>query len=279
MRRWVNHSDGWYDSVELTDSQLQAFKIAPVEYREFPIEDQAIGAIDFNEDMSAQVFAPYQGRIVALYAKVGDDVQKGQTLFTIDSPDLIQAESNLITTAGLPQLTTKALTRTKALYEAKGAAQKDLEQATSDQQTAEGNFKAAQDAVRIFGKPAEQIDKIVATRHIDPVLVVPSPISGRMTARNGAPGLFVQPGNAPAPFTVADISTLWMLANVPESMIPRSTSGRRFPPPSMPGRAVCSTARSPPSVPRSIPTRGGPSREPRSRTPNICCGPACSRVS
>jgi cobalt-zinc-cadmium efflux system membrane fusion protein len=54
----------------------------------------------------------------------------------------------------------------------------------------------------------------------DPTLVVPSPISGRITSRNAAPGLFVQPGNAPAPYTVADISTMWMVANVHESDSP-----------------------------------------------------------
>jgi cobalt-zinc-cadmium efflux system membrane fusion protein len=163
---------------------------------------------------------------VALFAKVGDDVQKGQTLFTIDSPDLIQAEANLISTAGLLQLTTKALTRAKALYDAKGGAQKDYEQTVSDQQGADGNYRAARDAVRIFGKTEQEIDKIVASRQIDPSLVVPSPISGRVTARSAAPGLFVQPGNAPAPFTVADISTMWMLANVPEATIPRYHNGQ-----------------------------------------------------
>jgi membrane fusion protein, heavy metal efflux system len=214
------------EAVELTSSQIQTFKIEPVDYRVFPVRDQAIGAIDFNEDLSAQVFTPYQGRISGLFAKVGDDVQKGQLLFTIDSPDLIQAESTLIANAGLVQLTTKALARAKALYEAKGGAQKDYEQAFSDQQTADGNYRAARDAVRIFGKTDDEIDRIVASRKIDPSLVVQSPITGRVTARSAAPGLFVQPGNAPAPFTVADISTMWMLANVPEDTIPRYHNGQ-----------------------------------------------------
>ena len=69
----------------------------------------------------------------------------------------------------------------------------------------------------MFGKTSAEIEKIAATRMVDAILVVPSPISGRVTARNAAPGLFVQPGNAPAPFTVADISTMWMLGNVVES--------------------------------------------------------------
>ena len=65
-----------------------------MEEREFPVERDAVGSIDFNEDLSVQVFTPYQGRIIALFAEVGDDVKKGQTLFTIDSPDLLQAEIN-----------------------------------------------------------------------------------------------------------------------------------------------------------------------------------------
>ena len=84
-------------SIELTATQLALFKIGPVGARVFPLQDQAFGSIDFDEDMETQVFTNYQGRIVSLFAKVGDDVQKGQTLFTIESPDLIQAESNLIT--------------------------------------------------------------------------------------------------------------------------------------------------------------------------------------
>jgi cobalt-zinc-cadmium efflux system membrane fusion protein len=203
-------------SVELTPQQLPAFKIETAATHVFPVEVQAVGSIDFNQDMSSQVFTPYQGRILALFAKVGDDVGKGQTLFTVDSPDLVQAESTLINTAGLLQLTNKALARTKGVLAASGAAQKDLEQAISDQQGAEGNFKAAVDAVRIFGKSQAEIDNIVATRKVDSSLIVASPISGRVTARSAAPGLFVQPGNGPAPFTVTDISTMWMLGNVPE---------------------------------------------------------------
>jgi membrane fusion protein, heavy metal efflux system len=57
----------------------------------------------------------------------------------------------------------------------------------------------------------------VAARRIDPQLVVKSPITGKITARNAQPGLLVQPGNAPAPYSVADVSLMWMVANVPES--------------------------------------------------------------
>jgi cobalt-zinc-cadmium efflux system membrane fusion protein len=213
-------------SVELSDTQLKSVKVAPIGEHAFPIEKSAVGSIDFNEEMSVQVFPPYQGRILRLFASVGDEVQKGETLFTIDSPDLLQAESTLIGAAGVSELTARNLARLKQLYEVRAISQKDMEQAISDQQAAEGALKAARDAVRIFGKSEADIDRIIAERKVDPTLIVPSPISGRITARNAGPGLFVQPGNPPAPYSVADLSTVWMLANVAESDSPAFQLGQ-----------------------------------------------------
>jgi membrane fusion protein, heavy metal efflux system len=214
------------DTVELSDAQLGMISIGPVSQHVFPIQTEAVGNIDFNEDMAAQVFPPYQGRIVKLFAMLGDNVKRGQPLLTIESPDLIQAESGLIAAAGVSDLTTHTLERAKQLFEVQGMAEKDLQQAISDQQTAEGALKAARDAVAVFGKSELEIDRMVKTRTIDPYLVVPSPIAGRVTARTAAPGDFVQPGNAPAPYSVADISRIWMNASVTESDMPRVRKGQ-----------------------------------------------------
>jgi membrane fusion protein, heavy metal efflux system len=216
------------DNVELASSQTESINVATVSERAFPLQRDAVGSIDFNEDLSTQVFTPYQGRIVKLFAKLGDNVSKGQILFTIESPDLIQADSTLIAAAGVLDLTTRTLERARELYKVQGIAEKDLQQAVSDQQTAEGALRAARNAVEVFGKSATEIDRMVKTRTIDPYLVVPSPISGRVTARNAAPGLFVQPGNAPAPYSVADISRVWMNASVTESDMPLVRKGQKI---------------------------------------------------
>src|SRR5580658_2207508 len=141
------------------------------------------------------------------------------SLYTIKSPDLIQAESNLIGAAATFELTSKELERAKSLNGADGVSQRELEQATSDQQTAEGALKAARDAVRVFGKTDAEIDQMIASRRIDPALVVRSPTSGKVTSKNAQPGFLVQPGNDPAPYTVSDVSLKWMLADVVESDI------------------------------------------------------------
>jgi membrane fusion protein, heavy metal efflux system len=213
-------------TLDLTDRQLASVKVEPVETREFPVEKEAVGSIDFNEDMETQVFTPYQGKIISLFASVGDDVKKGQKLFTIDSPDLLTAESTLIAAAGVLELTTRSLARLTELYKTLAVSQRDLEQAKSDQQTAEGNLRAARDSVRIFGKSGVEIDKIVAARMADPTLLVPSPIDGRIVQRNAAPGLFVQPANPPPPYIVAAMDTMWMLANVVENDSPAFRVGQ-----------------------------------------------------
>jgi cobalt-zinc-cadmium efflux system membrane fusion protein len=220
------HAGGQTNTVALTDSQLQMVDVGTVSEYSFPLQREAVGNIDFNEDMAAQVFPPYQGRIVKLFALLGDNVKRGQPLLTIESPDLIQAGSTLIAAAGVLDLTTHVLERAKQLAAVQGIAEKDLQQAISDQQTAEGALKAARDAVAVFGKSPTEIDRMVQTRTIDPYLVVPSPITGRVTARSAAPGDFVQPGNVPAPYTVADISRIWMNASVTESDMPLVRKGQ-----------------------------------------------------
>ncbi len=212
--------------VDLSEKQAGSLKSAPVGLREFAILKTAVGTIDFNENMLVQVFSQYPGKILKAFFNLGDEVKQGDTLFTIDSPDLLQAESGLLAGAGVLELQTRTLARSTQLLRAGGSAQKDVDQATSDQQTAEGNFKAAKNAVRIFGKADEEIDQILAQRKVDSTLLVPSPISGKVIARNAAPGFLTQPGNAPPPFLVADVSTMWMLANVIETDAPAYKLGQ-----------------------------------------------------
>lgn len=209
-------------SVELSPTQLHSVTIAPVGTYAFPVDKDAVGSIDYDENLSVQVFSPYQGKILNTFAEVGDEVRKGQPLYTIDSPDLIAAESNLIGAAAAEDLTAKELARAKGLYgrDSGGVSQREYEQAVSDEQTADGALRAARSGVRVFGKSETDIDGIVQTRQIDPALVVPSPLDGQVTSRAAQPGLLVQPGSSPAPYSVAKVTTKWMLANVLESESP-----------------------------------------------------------
>jgi membrane fusion protein, heavy metal efflux system len=214
------------ETVDLAAGQLDAIKIESVKTYAFPVEKEAVGTISFVDDLTVQVFPPYQGKLIKAFVDLSDRVEKGQPLYSIDSPDLIQAESTLMAAAANLQATSKELARVKDLSGTNGVSERELEQATSEQQTAEGALKAARDAVRVFGKTEAEVNQIVSTRQIDPALVVHSPIAGEVTAYNAPPGLLVQPGTGTAPFSIADTSVKWMLGSVCESDSPLIREGQ-----------------------------------------------------
>ena len=206
-------------SLELTQGQLSSIEIEPIGNYLFPVQKDTVGSISFADDLSVPVFPSYQGKIIKALVELGDQVQKGQPLYTMESPDLIQAESTLIGAAATSELTTKELARIKQLNGPNGVSEREFEQAISDQQTAEGALKAARDAVRVFGKTDGEIDQMIASRKIDPALVVRTPITGQITSFNAPVGLLAQPGSPPAPYTVTNVALKWMLADVVESDI------------------------------------------------------------
>ena len=103
-------------TLDLSPSQLNSIKIEPVGTHLFPVEKEAVGSISFADDLSVQVYPSYQGKIIKSLVELGDEVKKDQPLYTIDSPDLIQAESTLIGAAATLELTSKELARARDLY-------------------------------------------------------------------------------------------------------------------------------------------------------------------
>ena len=207
------------DAVNLNDQQARQVQVITAGTVAFAASIEAVGYVDFNQDRLAQIFSPYQGRVLAVDARAGDDVSQGQALFTVASPELVQAESALIATASMNALSGKILQRSRKLLAAQANAQKDLEQAVADQQTAQGNYLASRNALKIFGKSESAMDRIIATRKVDDALTVVSPFAGHVIARAVAVGSFVQPGAAAAAFSVADLSSVWVVANIAEADI------------------------------------------------------------
>ena len=206
--------------LELNETQLSALKLEKISAQDFQQIKHAVGTIEFNQNKLVTVFPHYQGRILESRPNIGDKVTEGDVLFTLQSPDLLAAVSNLITVSGTSTLQRKNLERAKTLVKSNAISQQQADQVTSDQQSAEGAMKVARDNVRTFGKSDTEIDAIIAERRANPELTVTSPISGIVADRNASPGSWVQPGVAPAPYTIADTSTMWMVANVIENDAP-----------------------------------------------------------
>jgi membrane fusion protein, heavy metal efflux system len=228
------------NTVVVEGDQLRAMKLEPVETRPFRTVKAATGRIAFNEDTTTPVFTPFTGRVISLHARPGDEVRRGALLFEIDTPDLVQVESDLIAAGAAAvkaknqmELATRVAARQKDLYDAEAASQKDLEQAQadlrnaqSDLRGAEGTRAAVRDRLRIFGKGDEDIARVERTHRIDRVSQVSAPIGGTVTGRKVGPGQFVKPDNPDPLFTIADLSTMWLLANVYETDIPSIRVGQ-----------------------------------------------------
>ncbi|MFC3650137.1 efflux RND transporter periplasmic adaptor subunit [Dyella humi] len=203
-------------SVTLTDTQAKQVAVIEVGKHAFDTWRGAVGYIDYDQGRIAQISSPYTGRVASIAAEEGDTVRKGQVLFTIASSDLLQAESTLLAADGVLTLNRKTLVRAQKMLPIQASAQKDVEQALSDEQTAEANYLAARKTVLLFGKSEADIDRLLATRKVDDELHILSPFDGLVANRSLAVGDLVQPGNSPVPFTVADLSSVWMVANMPE---------------------------------------------------------------
>lgn len=214
------------DTVVLQDQQLKNVQVATVQSLQFVPHLETLGYIDFDQDRSVPLFPTVQGRIASVKVQAGDAIRKGQTVYTIASPDFVTAQSNLISAAGTLQLTTDALARARKMLAIQANAQKDVEQAQSDQQNAESAFRSAQGALRVFGLSGAEIAQVVARHQVDPELAVRSPIDGHVTARNAAPGMLVQPGTAPAPLTVTDTTRKWMIASPVEEQLAQLRLGQ-----------------------------------------------------
>jgi cobalt-zinc-cadmium efflux system membrane fusion protein len=219
----------------LHEQEAKSLKVEPVELRSFREERTAVGRIAFNDERTTSIFAPFQGRVVRLIAKPGDVIHPGSPLLVIDSPDLVQANADLIAASQAVKkaenqlsLAERVARRQELLHEAGASALKDLEQATTDfinarndLKTAEGQLTAARNRLRApFSKSDTAIAEIEATHQVDRVAEILSPITGTVTARKVNPGQFVRADNTDPMFSIGDLSLMWMIANVAETDIP-----------------------------------------------------------
>lgn len=204
-------------SVTLDAGQAGQIRVEAASERDFAPQVQAPGHVDFDQDHLAQVSSPWAGRVQQVFVKAGDVVRRGQPLFSVASPDLAQAEGALIGAQGTWAQAKAALQRAQGLAQAQANAPRDLEQAVSDEQTAAGNYQAARQALRLYGKSEAEIDGIAAARRVDGLLRIDSPMEGRVATRAIAPGALVQPSDSPAPMSIAPSSTLWLVADVTEA--------------------------------------------------------------
>src|SRR5215831_10545411 len=195
--------------VQLSPQRLQAIgvKTATLELRKINDQLRLPGNVDINEQQVSYVQTRFPGWIQKVFANATYQyVHKGQTLFTIYSPDLVSTEQEYL----LAKQNQKAFSQ-----DMHGTALK------------EGDWlvQAASDRLRQFAVSPGQIAKLEQGGKVEHDIEVESPVSSYITERNALPNQYVQSDTKL--YTIADLSTAWVYANVPQSDVGRLKPGNR----------------------------------------------------
>ena len=197
--------------------QMKTLTVEPVGLHGFVSEELTEGKIAANADHATPVFSPYSGRITRVIAGLGDTVKAGAPLATLEASEFVQAQNDLATAASQLKLARITETRKHALYDAKGGSLQDWQAAQTDLTAAETALSAVRNRLSILGKSPTEIAGLEKNQTISPVATLSAPIAGVVVDRQVGPGQYVQSGGATPQFTIADISSVWLLANVRET--------------------------------------------------------------
>jgi cobalt-zinc-cadmium efflux system membrane fusion protein len=175
------------------------------------------GAVEPNQQQLQQVTALTNGRVEQVFAKLGDAVRAGSVLATVSSPEVAEMHGKLLEAQAHLNLTDANLRRTKRLTDLGAAAGKDLAAATAEAETARFDVNHLRDALDILGALPEK-----GQHNISTVRLV-APIGGVITERMVNPGSGVEAGKPL--FTIANLSTVWVIASVPEAQVATLRTG------------------------------------------------------
>jgi cobalt-zinc-cadmium efflux system membrane fusion protein len=222
-----------------TKEQWAGLKIEPVGLLSFRPEQVTEGNIAVDDNLTTPVFSHYSGRVIKVIAMLGDVVEPGAPLFVIHASEFVQAQNDLITALANLQTARSQLSmaqttekRAHELYLAQGGALKDWQQAQTDLITVQNTVRADEIALhavrsrlRILGKTDQEIASLEAepTQKLNAVATVTAPIAGTITQRQIGVGQYInsEANGATNPvFTISNLSTVWLIANVREADAP-----------------------------------------------------------
>ena len=201
----------------LTEEQQARIHTEPVVPSVFHPTVLTTGTAAFDGDRSTPVLSQISGPVTRIFVDVGAQVQPGTPLATVASPDFAQAVADYQKAQTALVNTARIATLDEQLYKADAIARSDLDQAKADSASAAADREAAIQQMIALGVDSATIDAI---RQGHPVAAVPgairSPIAGEVVEKLINPGQLIQGGQTQS-FTVADLSSMWVIANVFES--------------------------------------------------------------
>jgi cobalt-zinc-cadmium efflux system membrane fusion protein len=216
-------------SAAAPSAAASAVPIVQPEYRTRTGLLETTAKVQFNEEQLVRINAPVTGRVLDVLARPGEVVEPGHPLFVLDSPDLGQAKSDYAKGVSDLARSEKALTLAKELLEIKAIAEKDIREAENDYNKAVAERDRAAARLRTLGIRADQFKDIADRADASTTVTVRAPRSGVIVERNISPGQVVAYGQSDTPvslFVIANLSTMWVFADVYEPDVPRVRVGQ-----------------------------------------------------
>jgi cobalt-zinc-cadmium efflux system membrane fusion protein len=205
----------------IPQDQMSHVQVVTVEPATLKRTLRLTGAVAYNAFKTTPVISQVGGPVSRILVVPGEHVKEGQAMLEVSSPDYSQLLDAYLKAADSQRLASKNFTRAQELYAHHAIAEKDLEQAESDRNQAQADLNAAEQGMKILGiKDPSRLASAPSSAQI-PVL---APISGEVVERLVSPGQVVQAGQTQA-FTISDLSTVWVLANVYQADLAYVQSG------------------------------------------------------
>ena len=175
-------------------------------------------AVNPRPDAYAEVGLPFGGRVTRSLVRLGDRVHRGQALYEIASADFMEAVKEYVENSNAASVATSNLRRKKALHESGIVSDKELEEAESEYSDATAALALSRQVISIFGTDPSSV------RVGQPLRVI-SPISGVVVKNNLVLGQILS-GDDEAPVAVADLSSVWVTANVKDNLVSGIAKGQ-----------------------------------------------------
>ncbi|MBS4095935.1 MAG: efflux RND transporter periplasmic adaptor subunit [Sulfuricella sp.] len=170
--------------------------------------------VEVDEQRVARIGAAVTGRVTQVHAILGQRVRRGEVLATLHSAELSNTQLAYLKALSQEELHRRAVERARLLFAADVIGAAEQQRRESELAQAQAELHASHDQLKVLGMTASAIDKLASTRSVHSLSSVTATLDGVVIERKVTPGQVVQP--ADALFTVADLSHVWLVAEVPE---------------------------------------------------------------
>jgi cobalt-zinc-cadmium efflux system membrane fusion protein len=221
-------------SCSKSNNAPEVKKLDPLEIAITPeiqkqIKTEVVGNQDISETLMipgrleaqnlrlAKIGSPINGRVSDIYGGLGDVVKKGQVLARVNSIELTQNQLTLIKATQLIGLKTKAVERAKLLFDADVISKAEMQRIEAELEAVKADFRASKDQLEILGMSEKAIEKLESSGQVNSYGDVISRTNGTIITKVINLGQIVQPEDVL--FSVADLSKLWGVAEIPEQQV------------------------------------------------------------